>query len=332
MKSFSKTEAFVVAWDRFIERPFFIIGLFVLTTFISVITGLIADEIGDGIIGASINIVDFAIQIIIGMGSTLILLRVYDQVETDYTDLFEPIRLFWKYLAATLLVLLVTVFGLILFIVPGIVAGIALLFVTYLIIDRDLGPVEAMKESLHITNGHRWNIILFLLLILALNIVGALFLGVGLLVTIPVSALALVHVYRWLLNPPPQEGIEVSTLTKFVTAGAIASIFIVSSLVIFGIITGFLNDAGVRDEQRRADVLQIKMAAEAYSNAYGMFPISVSELVPNILTALPTDPVTGVVYEYVLYEDGNDFEVCTILEADELGGLHCEFGLEIGEN
>lgn len=331
MQSFSKTEAFSAAWERFIERPFFIIGLFILTTFISVITGLIADEVGSGVFGTFINIADFVVQIIIGMGSTLILLRIYDQVETDYTDLLEPIRLFWKYLVATLLVLLVTVFGLLLFIVPGIIAGIALLFVTYLVIDRDLGPVEAMKESLRITNGHRWNIVLFLLLILALNIVGALFLGIGLLITVPVSALALVHVYRWLLNPP-SEGIEVSGFTKVLTVFSIVLILIVSSVLIFGIITGFLNNADIRDDQRRAGVMEIKGAVEAYENTYGMFPTTVSELVPDILTDLPVDPVTGLPYEYLLNESGDDFEVCTILEADELGGLHCEFGMEIGAN
>ncbi|QSH39233.1 DUF975 family protein [Candidatus Kaiserbacteria bacterium] len=332
MKSFSKKEAFVAGWESFKERPFFIIGLFLITTIISIITGLIADEVSDGVIGATVNVADFAIQTIIGMGSTLILLRLYDRVETDYTDLLEPLHLFWKYLVASILVLLVVAFGLILFIVPGIVAGVALLFASYLIIDRDLGPVEAMKESLRITNGHRWNIVLFLLLALGLNILGALFFGVGLLVTIPVSALAMVHVYRWLLNPPTEIGIEVSLLVKIVTVLSITVIFIGTALLIFGIVDGFLNDSELRDTQRRSDLSQIKLASEMYFGTYNTFPESVEVLVPDFMSQVPVDPITGIPYEYVLREGGADFEACTILENDESGGIHCEFGLEFGAN
>ncbi|MAJ97261.1 hypothetical protein CL644_00160 [bacterium] len=332
MKSFSKKEAFVAGWESFKERPFFIIGLFLITTIISIITGLIADEVSGVLVGAVINIADFAIQTVIGMGMTLILLRLYDRVETDYTDLLEPLHLFWKYLVASILVMIVILFGLILFIVPGIVAGVALLFTSYLIIDRDLGPVDAMKESLRITNGHRWNIVLFLLLATGLNILGALFFGIGLLVTIPVSALALVHIYRWLLDPPTETGIEVSLPVKIITVFAIAVIFIGTALLIFGIIRGFLNDSELRDAQRRTDVSYIKESADSYFDSYGTYPESVALLVPDFISYVPTDPITQVPYEYLLREAGNDFEVCTILENDEFGGIYCEFGVELGAN
>jgi preprotein translocase subunit SecY len=228
--------------------------------------------------------------------------------------------------------MIVILFGLILFIVPGIVAGVALLFTSYLIIDRDLGPVDAMKESLRITNGHRWNIVLFLLLATGLNILGALFFGIGLLVTIPVSALALVHIYRWLLDPPTETGIEVSLPVKIITVFAIAVIFIGTALLIFGIIRGFLNDSELRDAQRRTDVSYIKESADSYFDSYGTYPESVALLVPDFISYVPTDPITQVPYEYLLREAGNDFEVCTILENDEFGGIYCEFGVELGAN
>lgn len=331
MKSFSKREAFTIGWERFKERPFFIIGLFVITTIISIITGLIADEASGGLTGTVVNIADFGIQTIIGMGMTLILLRVYDRVETDYTDLLEPLHLFWKYLAASILVIIVGLFGLLLFIVPGIIAMIALLFTSYLIIDRNLGPVDAMKESLRITNGHRWNLAIFFLLSLGLNILGALFFGIGLLVTIPVSALALVHVYRWLLNPPVDAEVQVSPLVKIATVFTIAVIVVGSALLIFGIISGFLNDSELRDAQRRADVSSIKEGADSYFNTYGVYPESAAVLTPDFIPYVPTDPITQAPYEYLLREGGTDFEVCTILENDETGGIYCEFGLDFGD-
>ena len=332
MRSFSKKEAFIAGWNAFKERPFFLIGLFVITAAVSFLAGLIADEVENGLVVTVINIADFAIQTIIGMGLTLVVLRVYDGVETDYTDLLEPLHLFWKYLIASILVMIVVLFGLVLFIIHGIVAGVALMFVTYLIVDRNLGPVEAMKESLRITNGHRWNIILFLLMAAFINVLGVLLLGIGLLVTIPVTTLATVHVYRWLQNPPVQEGIEVSTLTKIVTGFAIGFIIVGFVILFVGIMSGFFNDSALRDTQRRGDLVQIKLASEMYFDANKTYPASIDALVPTFLSGLPVDPITGEQYEYVLYDGGEDFEVCANLEDDTFGGLYCEFGLDLEES
>lgn len=332
MRSFSKKEALKFGWQRFKERPFFLIGLFILTTVISGVTGFVAEEVGSGGVGAVVNLIDFAIQIILGMGMTLILLRVYDQVDTDYTDLLEPLHLFWKYLAMTILVLVIVLIGFILFIIPGIIAGIALSFASYLVIDRNLGPVEAIKESVHITQGHRWNLFIFGFAIFLFNIFGAMFFGVGLLVTIPISALATVHVYRWLLNPPKEKGIEVSSFSKLITAflfvvllgGALLFVFLLGSSL-------NLDTPEARDAQRKADIVQIKLGATLYQDANGVYPAFLGDMVPEYLSSVPTDPGTGELYSYVMYADGIDYEVCTVLEtSEEFDGIYCEFGLELG--
>jgi len=104
--------------------------------------------------------------------------------------LFGPIG------AIVSLVVSVVAVGLILLIVPGVIFSVRYMFYGYAVVERNARPLEAMAQSAAATRGAWWNVSLFGLAILLLNILGALLLGVGLLVTAPMSALAAAWVYR----------------------------------------------------------------------------------------------------------------------------------------
>ncbi len=70
------------------------------------------------------------------------------------------------------------------------------MFTTFIVIDRELGPIEAMKESMRIARGHRWPLLGLIVLLALIVLVGVLALFVGLLVAMPVTTLAFVHAYR----------------------------------------------------------------------------------------------------------------------------------------
>jgi uncharacterized membrane protein len=95
--------------------------------------------------------------------------------------------------------------GLVLLIVPGVIFGLMFMFSTFLVIDRELAPIEALKESNRITYGHKWRLLGFTLVLLLINVLGALALLVGLLVTVPVSSLTFTHAYRVLSGRPPAQ-------------------------------------------------------------------------------------------------------------------------------
>jgi uncharacterized membrane protein len=82
--------------------------------------------------------------------------------------------------------------------VPGIIFMLMFMFTTFIVIERELGPIDAMKESRRITRGHKWQLLGFLLLLVLINLLGLLALVVGMLVSIPVSSLAFAHAYRLL--------------------------------------------------------------------------------------------------------------------------------------
>ena len=72
------------------------------------------------------------------------------------------------------------------------------MFATIIVIDRERGPIEAMKESMRVTRGYKWYLLGFALVLTLLNVLGLLAFVVGLLVSIPVSLLAFMHAYRTL--------------------------------------------------------------------------------------------------------------------------------------
>jgi uncharacterized membrane protein len=83
-------------------------------------------------------------------------------------------------------------------IIPGIILSMGLAFVPYLVVDRGLGPIEAIKESWRITKGHKWQLLLLFLALLGLNLLGLVALLIGIFVTVPITMLAFAHAYRTL--------------------------------------------------------------------------------------------------------------------------------------
>jgi uncharacterized membrane protein len=82
------------------------------------------------------------------------------------------------------------------------------MFSTIIVIERGLGPIDAMSESRRLTRGHKWQLFTFTVLLFLINLLGLLALIVGIFVSIPVSALAFVHAYRALggrVEPSPRD-------------------------------------------------------------------------------------------------------------------------------
>jgi uncharacterized membrane protein len=134
------------------------------------------------IIGTVINL---ALGTLLSMGATAFYLAAHDNPATaDLSLLWHP-RPFWKYLGASILLALAVAIGFVLLIVPGIILGLMFMFTTFVVIERELGPIDAMSEVIASPRGHKW-LFGFVLLLLLINVLGVLALVVGLLVSIPV--------------------------------------------------------------------------------------------------------------------------------------------------
>lgn len=200
MNTFSVGEAIKFGWNTFIKRPWFFIGVYVVV-FVAygILEGVTDPEKGEMyLVSFLVTIAAAVLGMVIEMMLINIALKSHDSVDTvQFSDGWAKLP-FWQYIGAKILVAVVVIVGLILLIVPGIIAALMFLFSNYLVVDKGLGPIEAMKESMRITKGHKWQLLLLVLAIAGINILGALALFIGLLVTVPVSMLAIAHVYRTL--------------------------------------------------------------------------------------------------------------------------------------
>lgn len=70
-------------------------------------------------------------------------------------------------------------------------------FVRFAVIDNTT-VMASLRESAHLVRGHVLRLLGFFIVLLLLNLLGALLLLVGLLVTVPVTAIAYAHVYQHL--------------------------------------------------------------------------------------------------------------------------------------
>jgi len=190
-------------WETFKKRPWFFIGVMVVIWVVSGVfsqMGAYTDKATGGAVifalaGVFISIVA---QMLVKMGTISFTLKAHDAPEAArFEDLWAPEK-FWSYLIASILVGIIVVVGIILLIVPGIMWALRFMFVPYLIIDRKLDVSAAMRESSRITLGHKWQLLGLVVVLGLLNILGLLALVVGLLVTVPVTMLAVVHAYRTL--------------------------------------------------------------------------------------------------------------------------------------
>jgi uncharacterized membrane protein len=134
------------------------------------------------------------------IGLIKITLKFCDNEKAKIFDLFSSYSLIFKYLIGLIIYSLIVGVGLILLIAPGIIWGIQFQFFSYFIIDKGLGPIEALKKSSEITKGVKWDLFLFDLLLGLINVLGVLAFLIGLLVTFSIAMIAKAFVYRKLLS------------------------------------------------------------------------------------------------------------------------------------
>jgi hypothetical protein len=87
------------------------------------------------------------------------------------------------------------------FLVSILIEGI-FMFAPLIIVDRRVGPITALADSLDLLRGQRWIGIFYFLIVLILALIGSLACGVGIIVTMPMLYLALAVAYRAMTEPP----------------------------------------------------------------------------------------------------------------------------------
>mgnify|MGYP001109631286 CR=1 FL=1 len=123
----------------------------------------------------------------------------------EFRDFFAGFQYFLPLLLLSLITSIFIAIGILLLIIPGIYLAVAYLFSSYLVVDRGLDFWPAMELSRRTIHPRWFSFFAFVLLLVLLNLAGAIALGVGLLVTIPLSFCAVTVAYAEIFGLQPKE-------------------------------------------------------------------------------------------------------------------------------
>ncbi len=204
--------AIKAGWNKAFSRFGLILGTLVVTTILVGIPSSmrnVANSIVQGshnagiiafvaLISLALLVLQYWLQILTGIGLIRIQLNTIDDKPAEFAQLFNSEGVFWTYFGASILYGLIVLGGILLLIIPGIYWAIKYQFTLNLVVDKKLSPVEALRESGKITQGHKWWLLGFGIVLGLINLATIFTLFLGLVITIPVTVMAHMYVYRQL--------------------------------------------------------------------------------------------------------------------------------------
>ncbi|MGQ8335376.1 hypothetical protein ACUNWD_02425 [Sunxiuqinia sp. A32] len=156
--------------------------------------------------------IGFAFLVIFAIAYALLLVPVFqysskliylDAVRDKEIDLKKLVAGFNNYLnviLANLLKVTLIVMGFLFFIVPGIILACRLAFVSYLVMDKNMDPVQALEKSWKMTRGIGWNIFFMAIISFFIGVAGFILLIVGIFPALIWIHSSFASLYQGVLN------------------------------------------------------------------------------------------------------------------------------------
>lgn len=121
----------------------------------------------------------------IAYGANWVFLKAVRGERVDIKDMFSVFqRNYWNAVIANVVVAVIVGMGFVMLIVPGIIFACRLVFVPYLVVDKQMDVMEALRVSWNMTRGYGGQIFLMGLIAFFVGLGGLLLLIVGIFVSI----------------------------------------------------------------------------------------------------------------------------------------------------
>lgn len=196
-ETFRIGEAISFGWDRFRANAGFLLLLgLVLGFLLLVANGLQRAAVAAPPAFAVVSLLVLAINAFISFVFVTAALEIEKFGSVSLDDLGHHLPRFFQYFIGYLLFFLALMIGYALLIVPGIYLSVKLFFYMFLVVDKKMSGVDALKLSYEMTRGHFGHLLCFLLSLFVINIAGLMLFGIGVLLTVPLTFIAAAYVYR----------------------------------------------------------------------------------------------------------------------------------------
>lgn len=173
-------------WGLFLNYPGGFIGFLLIYLLIQTVLHFIPwlGGIASGVIGPALL-----------MGNFIVAAKLLQGHPPQFSDFFLGFRFFVPLLLTALVGGVLTGIGFLLLVIPGVYLLVCYLFASSLVVDRRLDFWPALELSRHTVNPIWFGMFAFLLLLMLINLAGAVALGIGLLVTVPLTCCTITAAY-----------------------------------------------------------------------------------------------------------------------------------------
>lgn len=143
-----------------------------------------------------ISLVSAVVSLLVNAGMMKMAIHHVRSGQADIAQLFNITEVIVPVIVAGLLMYIAIGLGMVLLIVPGIIAGLGLSMAIPLVVDQKVDGIEALKRSWATCQPHLGSLFLLFLMLFLLNLAGACACFVGLLITSPITQVAVALTYR----------------------------------------------------------------------------------------------------------------------------------------
>lgn len=137
------------------------------------------------------------------VGNWLVARKIQRGEPYEFGDFFGGFNYFVQLLLASLIVGIFVAIGFIFLIIPGIYLAVAYGWTNMFVTFHKYEFWPAMEASRTVITKNWWNVFAFFIVVFLVNILGLLALGIGLLVTVPATTIAIYHLFEQVF---PTEG------------------------------------------------------------------------------------------------------------------------------
>ncbi len=181
MEKIKIREALASGWNDFARRPGY---LFSITLGVFV---LFAISLGNAVVTA--------LAYILYGGYIAALLNHHRGEKIRFDDMILTDTRWISFAFLALIKGLFIMLGLVCLVVPGVYLAVRWMFAEMLVIDKGMKPLEALKASSSLTEGHRWKLFGFMLLSLLIVVLSAFVLILGVVVGSLVITFTVIALY-----------------------------------------------------------------------------------------------------------------------------------------
>ncbi len=197
-KTFSDGAVIHFGWEKMKEHMGFFVLMFLVMIGASIVPAILAAFIPQDYwyLSLLIFLIYIALGTIMGIGFIKIMLDATDGKRPSLATLFTEWDVFFKYLAVMIIYGIVVYVGFMLLVFPGVIWMLKYYFAPMLVVDKKMGPIEAMKKSSEMTMGLKWDVLGLHLTTGVVSFLGFICLYVGALFSVPAAMIATTKAYR----------------------------------------------------------------------------------------------------------------------------------------